>query len=247
MATIIMYIWKIWLRLNWLTKDNDNDYTAEVSTVGDTARNEDIVQAIIDEGSEIKADTLLSILNQGDRIKRSFLANGRSVQDGVCHITPRVYGAWEGANAKFDESINSVGLDMVAAPEMRELLKLVKIELLGVKNSGAYIGRVIDATTGESDGCITSDGDLVIEGDKIKILPENEAGIGIFFENIETAEKFQVDRRLTQNGPKKIIARTPILPLGKYSLTIVTQFSKGQQLLKDPRIIVFEKTLEVNG
>ena len=36
------YIWKIWLRLNLLTKDVDNDYVAEVSTVGNTVRNEDI-------------------------------------------------------------------------------------------------------------------------------------------------------------------------------------------------------------
>jgi hypothetical protein len=239
------FIWKVWLRLNLLTKDRDNDYTAEVSTVGDTAHNEDVVQAIINEGSEIKADTLLSILNQGDRIKRTFLAEGRSVQDGVSHITPRVYGIWDGANAKFDEKINSVGLDMIAAPEMREILKNVKIEILAVKDSGAYIGRVINAATGLSNGIISPDDNIIIEGDKIRIIPEDEEGLGIFFENVDTGTKYQVTKRLVQNDPKKIIAQTPALPTGKYSLTVVTRFSRGQQFLKTPRSIVYDHTLEI--
>ena len=243
--SIIKFIWKVWLRLNLLTKDDDNDYVAEVSTVGNTAHNEDVVQAIIDEGSEIKYDTLLSILNQGDRIKRTFLAEGRSVQDGVSHISPRVHGVWNGENARFDSDIHSVGLDMSPSSEMKDVLKEVKIDVLGIKNSGAYIGRVIDAATGEADGVITPGDDVIIEGDKIRIIPENEEGIGVFFANIDTGESYPVTRRFTQNDPKKVIARTPELPAGKYSLTIVTKFSTGQQLLKNPRSIGYERTLTV--
>ena len=64
------FFWKIWLRLNLLTKDVDNDYTAEVSTMKNTFRNEDIARAIVVEGSEIKFDTMLSIINKHDRIIR---------------------------------------------------------------------------------------------------------------------------------------------------------------------------------
>ena len=60
MSTIHQFFWKVWLRLNLLTVDVDNDYTAEVSTLGKTMHNADIAQAIINEGSEIKYDTLLS-------------------------------------------------------------------------------------------------------------------------------------------------------------------------------------------
>ena len=44
------FFWKIWLRLNLLTKDVDNDYTAEVSTMKNTFRNEDIARAIVAKG-----------------------------------------------------------------------------------------------------------------------------------------------------------------------------------------------------
>ena len=64
------FFWKVLLRLNLLTKDVDNDYTAEVSTMKNTFRNEDIAKSIIAEGSEITYDTLLSIINQHDRIIR---------------------------------------------------------------------------------------------------------------------------------------------------------------------------------
>ena len=88
------FFWKIWLRLNLLTKDVDNDYTAEVSTMKNTFRNEDIARAIVVEGSEIKFDTMLSIINQHDRIIREKVQQGYSVLTETCQFTPRVSGSW---------------------------------------------------------------------------------------------------------------------------------------------------------
>ena len=90
--------WKVWLRLNLLTKDVDNDYTAEVSTMKNSLRNGDIAQRIVDEGSEIKYDTLLSIINQHDRIIREAVADGYSVLTKTCQYTPRVAGTWIGSS-----------------------------------------------------------------------------------------------------------------------------------------------------
>lgn len=73
------YYWKVWLRPNLLTKDDDNDYVAEVLTQKDTLHNENIANAIIKEGSEIKYDTLLSIIKQRDRIVREHLMMGYSL------------------------------------------------------------------------------------------------------------------------------------------------------------------------
>ena len=49
--------WKVWLNLNLLTKDVENDYTAEVSTVGKTSRTEDTAKQNIEKGAEIKYAT----------------------------------------------------------------------------------------------------------------------------------------------------------------------------------------------
>jgi hypothetical protein len=51
MAKVIEYIWKIGLRLNYLTQDVENDYSGEVSIVGHTIHNEDIARRIVKERS----------------------------------------------------------------------------------------------------------------------------------------------------------------------------------------------------
>lgn len=245
MATI-RFLWKVWLRLNLLTKDVDNDYTAEVSTTGNTKRNEDIARTIIEEGSEIKYDTLLSILNQRDRIERQMVLQGSSVQTGNVRLSPRVSGGWLGSNAKYDPNIHKKTLDATPTADMRESLEEVGIEVLGIKDSGAFIGLVTDTSTGLTDGIITANEDIMIEGDKLKIMPEDDNKLGIFFIN-KDGKELQVTRRLTQNDPKKIIARVPELEKGEYILRVVTRFSTSSQLLKETRVIEYDKKLIVIG
>jgi hypothetical protein len=236
--------WKVWLRPNLLTKDVDNDYTAEVSTVGNTKHNEDIAQAIIDEGSEIKFDTLLSILNQRDRIERNMLQQGNSVQAGNVKLSPRVSGNWIGANAKYEPAAHKITLDAIITNDMRTALQDVGVEVLGVKNSGAYIGLVTDTATGLTDGTITPNEDILIEGEKLRIAPDGEAGLGIFFVNAQ-GESTQVARRLTQNDPKKILARVPALAAGEYTLRIITRYSNSNTQLNEARTIEYDKKLFV--
>ena len=238
--------WKVWLRLNLLTKDVDNDYTAEVSTMKNSLRNEDIAQRIVDEGSEYKYDTLLSIINQHDRIIREAVMDGYSVLTKTCQYTPRVTGSWIGTSAKFDPEKHKVTLDITLSSEMREALSHVGVEVLTVKDSGARIGLVIDTSTGLSNDTITPGDDIRIEGEKIRIAGE-AAGNGVFFIASDGTEH-PVTRRLTTNDPKSLLARVPAdLTDGQYTLRIVTQFSNTTTLLKEPRTIEYERPLTVGN
>jgi hypothetical protein len=238
-------IWKVWLRLNLLTKDVKNDYVAEVSTTGKTLRNEDIAQIIKDEGSELQYETLLDILNHSDRLRRDRIQQGYSVQTGVCHITPRVAGNWLGSSEPFDPRKHKITCDLTAPAELRKALEEVGVEVLGVKESGARIGLVTDVTTGKIDGTLTPDGDLIIEGEKIRIDPVGGEGLGVFFVDANGGET-PVTHPLTQNDPKKVVCRVPALGAGSYTLKIVTRFSQSTTLLKQPRTIMYELTLFVS-
>lgn len=239
------YFWKVWLRLNLLTKEVLNDYVASVSVTGKTSlRNSDIARLIIEEGSEFQYETLLNILEQSDRIIRRQVQQGSSVLTGVCQISPRVSGAWIGANAKFDPKVHKVTVDLTPSAEMRAALKEVGVETLGVKDDGAFIGLVTDTFTGATDGVITAGDDICIEGEKIKIAPDGDPETGIFFVD-EAGVATPVTRRLTQNDPKRIIARVPDLPAGMYTLRIVTRFSNSTQLLKGLRTIEYDLLLTV--
>jgi hypothetical protein len=238
------YFWKLWLRLNLLTKDVDNDYIATVSTTKRTLRNADIARIIKEIGSELSYETLLYILDQGDRIRREQIQHGNSVLTGCCQMTPRVTGTWIGANARFDPAVHKITLDIVPCAEMRQALREVGVEVLGVKNDGAFIGLVTDTLTKLTDGSITPEDDIRIEGDKLRIAPDDDATLGVFFVDA-TGAATPVTRRLTQNDPKRIIARVPALPAGQYTLRIVTRFSSGTVLLKEPRVIEYDRLLIV--
>ena len=56
------YVWSIVLRPNPFTQDNDRDQLADVVPAA-TKRDEDIADAIVAEGSEIKKETILNILS----------------------------------------------------------------------------------------------------------------------------------------------------------------------------------------
>jgi hypothetical protein len=238
------HIWKLWLRLNLLTKDVDNDYVASVSVTGKTLRNADIARILKNAGSELSYETLLYILDQSDRAVREQLQRGFSVLNGCCQMSPKVTGSWIGANAKFNPNAHKITLDVVPSAEMRAALKDVGVEVLGVRDGGAFIGLVTDTATGAADGTVIAGDDVRIDGDKLKIAPDGEAGLGVFFVNAD-GEAIPVTRRLTQNDPKRLIASVPELPAGQYTLRVVTRYTTATGLLREPRVIEYDRLLIV--
>ncbi|MDR0692328.1 MAG: DUF4469 domain-containing protein [Prevotellaceae bacterium] len=233
--------WKVLLRPNLLTKDVDDDYIAIVSTIGHTERREDIAREIVAEGTEFKYETILDILTRADRIICQHIGLGHSVLTGVSHITPRVRGSWTGENAPYNREEHKITVDMTPGSELRDVLKDVGVEVIGMSDAHAFIRTATDSASGKI-GTFTPGFDLIIEGNKIKILPEDDETLGVFLVNdaIATATRLQV----TQNMPKTLRAHVPAgTPEGEYTLQVVTQFSSGVVLLKEPRTIEYAKKL----
>ena len=230
--------------VNTLTKSVDNDYIAEVSTTGNTLHNEDIAQIIVKERSELRYETILSILNERDAVERDALLNGSSVQSGNTHLAPRVLGNWIGADPVFDPKEHRITLDATLTVEMRRALEEVGVEILGKKtDGGAIIGLVTDVLTGKTDGAVSVGGDIIITGDKIKIAPAGEEGLGVFFVT-EDGTDIPLDHPMTENNPKKIICRLPLnVTDGIYTLKIVTRYSNGSTNLEKPRTLLYELPL----
>jgi hypothetical protein len=238
--------WKAWLRLNKLTKNDDNDYIAEPIPAGKTLHNEDVARLLVVERTEFKYDTLLSILNQRDRIVQTKLSECHPVQDNVMHMRPTIPGSWHGATAKFNPEVNRPGISVSETAETREIFSHIDVRIVGIQGSGAVIGLVTDVTTGLTDGTITPDGDIIIDGEKIKIAPEGEAGIGLFYKSVATETVFPTTHRFSQNDPKKVITRVPNLPPDDYVLYIVTRAVQGATVVKEQRTITYIKVLTVH-
>ncbi|MDR1073224.1 MAG: DUF4469 domain-containing protein, partial [Treponema sp.] len=162
----------MWLTLNRLTKDVENDFVAEVSTAGSTIRNADIAAHIVAERSEFRLETILNILASRDEIVRKTLLQGTAVQDGCLRVEPRVSGSWLGVSHVFDPKVHKLGIDASLTAELCAALETVGVEVLGEKEGAGHIALVTDIATGKTDGAITPDEDILITGDKIKIAPE---------------------------------------------------------------------------
>jgi hypothetical protein len=240
------FFWKVWLRPNLLTPDVENDYIAEVSTVGNTLRNEDIARHIVKERSELRYDTILGILNERDAVVRDTVLGGSSVQDNNIHLTPRITGNWIGVDTVFDAKKHKITLDATMTVEMRRSMEEVGVEILGKKtDGGAIIGLVTDLLTGKNDGTISVGGDIIITGEKIKIDPinEEEPELGVFFVDMYGTE-IPLDYPLIENNPKKLVCRLPAqIYDGVYTLKIVTRFSSSNTMLKNPRTIQYDLPL----
>jgi hypothetical protein len=239
------FFWKIWLRPNKLTKDVDNDYVAEVSTNGKTALNRDVAEEYVKGRSDHDVETVLSIINGCDLIKRNFLLDGRSVQDSNMRYAPRVTGAWIGTTAVHDPDKHSTIIEATMTAELRGIVEgEVGVEILGVKaDGGAQIGLVTDVTTNKTDGTVTSGGQIVIIGEKIELDPPDEPGIGIFLRS--DAGEIPVTAPPAVNHPSEIITQLPELSPGVYTLYIVTRFTGGKHVLKAPRTITYATPLTV--
>lgn len=237
------FYWKIWLRLNLLTKDVDNDYIAEVSTVKNTLRNEDLARRIVEKGSEITYETMLSVIRKYDLVVREAVQQGYSVMTENCQFTPRVSGTWNTAADQFDPARHKITLDTVVTATMRDALARVGVEVLGVKETSGGISRVTDGYTGLTDGTITIGDVIDIEGDKIRIAGDT-ADVGVFFVNGEGSVT-QATGRLRRNDPKFVQIQVPAtLAAGaQYTLRIVTQFTSGNNLLKEARTIEYDRPL----
>jgi hypothetical protein len=246
------FFWKIWLRPNLLTKKVANDYVAEVSLVRETVRNEDIAKQIVDNRSELRYETILSILSERDAVVRNFILQGSSVQDGNIHLAPRVMGNWVGIDPVFNPALHKMTVDAIPTTTLRTMLnEEVGVELLGVgSGAGAYIGHITDVGTGLSNGELTSGGDLIIIGEKIKVSPLDPSApladtpLGIFFTS-STGTVIPLDEPITMNTPRKIICRIPkLVKNGTFKLKIVTRFSSSSSLLKEPRTIAYDLLLK---
>jgi hypothetical protein len=241
------YLWKVWLRPNVLTPSL-TDYVAEVDTAGETRRQQDIIDRIIDEGSEVKRETIKAILDRANTVKRDFILNGYSVYDEFIHLSPRITGTWTGKET-FTEGKHKVTVDAVVSKGMHEDFKEVGVHVLGIAEPGAHILLVTDVATQKTDGTITPGDDIVIAGDKIRVIGEPqpdgslEPGMGVFFVD---STAITPAARITENMPSHVVARVPAgMPDGTYTLRIVTRYTNSVKLLKTPRTIEYNIPLVV--
>jgi hypothetical protein len=120
------------------------------------------------------------------------------------------------------------------------------VEVKGLAEVNGYIDEFIDVNTEAVNETLTPDGMFAVSGHKIKIIGDN-ASVGIYFVPEANPEgRVKVSGHLAENTSVKLIGVIPLeLVAGTWQLEVVTQFSGGSHLLKEPRNISFGHMLTV--
>jgi hypothetical protein len=230
---------------NPLTPD-PNDCTGKVQLTG-TVYNANIARTLVDRGSEVKYDTIMSILNSADGIKRESLSTGHSVIDGVAQMRPSITGRFDGQASRFNPEIHSLVVVMTPTNETNRLMAGSKAVVIGTASTGPMIGKVEDVYTKNVNGVITPGRNLRISGQRLRIAG-SDASVGVWFIVASTSERIRLDDRdLVNNDPSELTIVVPQLAPDGYFLEVVTQSSGNSknQLLKEPRTYRFETMLTV--
>ncbi|MDR2041610.1 MAG: DUF4469 domain-containing protein [Tannerella sp.] len=238
--------------LNVVLHDNPltPDPSDRVGTVklNGTWYNTTIARKIVEQRSELRYETILSVLNVADELKRTAIATGNSVVDGVSHMRPSVPGAFKGDAAQYDPEVNRKTVIMSPTLEMHRALEASKVVVLGPAQTGPVINRVEDLYSGKVNSELTPGRNLRIYGQRLRIAGEDPDVIGVWFVAVgEGGLRFRVnDRDLIDNLPSHLTVIIPSLAVGEYFLEVTTQsIGSKSELSKTPRTFRFEIILTI--
>jgi len=235
---------KAYLYDNLLTPD-PNDFTARVSSERSLSV-ADICHSAATRGGADVSDAAMSHAVELFLKEMAYrLCDGFAVNTGYFTAVPVVRGVFLNPNETFDPQRHTLQFQFTQGELMRREIEDVEVKIMGVAETGLYIGQVEDMKSHTVNEVLTPGFNLRVTGTKLRVVGD-KPGVGIFFRETATNTATKVDEGdIVVNNPSELMIIIPALPAGTYQLEVTTQYSMGKQWLKEPRTSVFEKTLTV--
>ena len=235
---------KAYLYDNLLTPD-PNDFTARVSSERSLSV-ADICHSAATRGGADVSDAAMSHAVELFLKEMAYrLCDGFAVNTGYFTAMPVVRGVFLNPNETFDPQRHTLQFQFTQGELMRREIEDVEVKIMGVAETGLYIGQVEDMKSRTVNEVLTPGFNLRVTGTKLRVVGD-KPGVGIFFRETVTNTATKVDEGdIVVNNPSELMIIIPALPAGTYQLEITTQFSTNKQWLKEPRTSVFEKPLTV--
>jgi hypothetical protein len=246
MATILHKI-KAFLYENFLTKEDESDYIARVNSEHSLTVKQIAEVAASRGGSDVSSPAMEHAVNVWMKEMAYQLCDGFSVNTGWFTAAVHIKGVFNSPQEQFNPEKHHVVFEFQQGAELRRELSSVTVDILGVADSGIFIAQVEDVKSGSVNDLLTPGRNLKINGQKIKVLG-NEEGVGILFRSQSdptVVYPVAVDD-IVINNPSELMIIIPDLIADSYMLEITTQFSSdARHFLKQPRTAVFDKILKV--
>lgn len=244
METNTQHSVKAYLHENPLT-DSSKDYVARVSSENSLNVVDICKSAVARGGATISAEAIQHGAEVFFKEMGYLLGDGYSVNTGFFSARAHIKGVFNSPKEPFSPDKHAVLFQFNQGELLRKTLPNIKVEILGVAETGCEIMQVIDVKTGSVNDLITPNRNIKIKGNKIKVAGDNEL-VGIYFIHQTTGVSTAVHvSDVVTNNPSEVIVVVPELAKGVYALEIRTQYS-GSNLTKEPRIGIFDKQLIVS-
>ena len=241
----ILHKIKAYLYDNVLTKDNPNDFIAR--TVSERSLNvKQICEAAVNRGgSDVSAPSMQHATELFLKEMAYQLCDGFSVNTGYFTASTLIRGVFDSPTETFNATKHTILFQFNQGEKLRAEIPTIEVDILGIADASAAILQVTDVKSGSVNDLLTPNRNLKIAGNKIKIAGENTAN-GVYFVETTTQTRTVVEASdMVTNNPSELIIVIPELAVGTYTLEVVTQFSSGSLLLKEPRTAVLDKILTV--
>ena len=226
---------------NTLT-ERKGDCVGKVASTG-SLRNLDLAFRISPKRTEYRPETIVNILDLADQEKVTGLAEGKNIIDGVGLLSPTVVGAFEGEKSAFNPEKHKLSIAFSMGKALRKALESLQVNTR-TASGGIVVNDVYDPVTKETNGAITSASNLIVNGVNIKIAGDNAAN-GVFL--TKTGGSPKPVKLITHNNPSQLTVLLPVLEEGEYTLSVTTQFTSGNRLLKEPRSYTLPALLTVKA
>ena len=235
---------KAYLYDNLLTPD-PNDFTARVSSDRSLSV-ADICHSAATRGGADVSDAAMSHAVELFLKEMAYrLCDGFAVNTGYFTAMPVVRGVFLNPNETFDPQRHTLQFQFTQGELMRREIEDVEVKIMGVAETGLYIGQVEDMKSRTVNEVLTPGFNLRVTGTKLRVVGD-KPGVGIFFRETATNTATKVDEGdIVVNNPSELMIIIPALPAGTYQLEVTTQYSTGNKLLKEVRSAVFDRPLTV--
>lgn len=225
---------------NLLTERAD-DYTAQPQPFRSYDK-EELITRMLDKGTSATRTDVLSILNLYEETIVTVIKEGDTVNTPLFNTSFSVSGVFEGAVDTFDGNRHKLNVNLSKGTLLRDVETIVTLEKTETITPQPHILEVKDSISGKVNEILTPGGVVEVRGNSIRIVGEN-ADCGLWFVP-ETGDPIKA-QVLVQNKPSVVIAMIPMLPVGTYSIKIVTQYS-GSIVLKTSKTCTFRRTLIID-
>lgn len=224
---------KTWLTPNTVTTD-PNDKILVLESTGKADINK-VYEDMLAEDTGLRRETIVHVTSLYERICARLLMNGYQLNTGLFYAVARLTGVVE--SGRWNPEKNNIYVSFNQDKVLREEIAKTSVHILGEKADVMYILETEDRKTGLRDGSMTPGRNLFVRGANLKVAG-TKTGVGVSLTDSEGVVTRLDDDLLTTNRPSELTLLIPTgLADGEYELTITTQCSTGNTLLKEPRAV----------